>query len=344
MTGRRANSTILLGITIASIAMSILSLMIGAETVSFGQAWREWQSGASPAESPMLGILVQQRLPRTIAALIVGAGLALAGCAFQAMLRNPLAEPYTLGVASAGALGAWTATVLVAGYGMSRAWFGIPAVQLFAFLFAEADILIVYMLAARKDRVSPSVLLLGGVTMGMLANSGILLMRYLADPERLVTMDRWLMGGVDVLGYRPVAMLFFGVTPCLAVLWAQAAKLDQLGFGADLAEGRGVNVKRLQVITFGVSSLMTGIIVSVVGPIGFIGLIVPHAVRSLTGSRHRLLMPVSIIAGGGFLCFCDILARKILPGETPIGIVTTLFGGPFFLYLLMRRRFTDWET
>jgi len=341
---RRAHSTILLGIVLASAATIFLSLLIGAETISFGQAWHEWRSGASPAESPMLGILVQQRLPRTLAALIVGAGLALAGCAFQAMLRNPLAEPYTLGVASAGALGAWTATVLVAGYGMPRAWLGIPAVQLFAFLFAEADILIVYLLAARKDRVSPSVLLLGGVTMGMLANSGILLMRYLADPERLVTMDRWLMGGVDVLGYRPVATLFLGVTPCLIILWAQAAKLDQLGFGADLAEGRGVNVKRLQVITFGVSSLMTGIVVSVVGPIGFIGLIVPHAVRSLTGSRHRLLMPASIVAGGGFLCFCDILARKILPSETPIGIVTTLFGGPFFLYLLMRRRFTDWET
>ncbi|MCX5758163.1 MAG: iron chelate uptake ABC transporter family permease subunit, partial [Candidatus Hydrogenedentes bacterium] len=133
-------------------------------------------------------------------------------------------------------------------------------------------------------------------------------------------------------------------TPCLIILWAQAAKLDQLGFGTDLAEGRGINVKILQVVSFGVGSLMTAIIVSVVGPIGFIGLIVPHAVRTLTGSRHRLLMPASIIAGGGFLCFCDILARKILPGETPIGIVTTLFGGPFFLYLLMRRRFTDWEV
>ena len=341
---RRTHISPILAVVAASLAMMILSVAIGAESVSFSQAWREWRAGLSPAESPALGILLQQRLPRTFAALLVGAALALAGCAFQAMLRNPLAEPYTLGVASAGALGAWIATILTASYGMPRSLLGISAIQVFAFVFAEADIVIVYMLAARNARVSPSVLLLGGVTMGMLANSGILLMRYLADPERLVMMDRWLMGGVDVLGYAPVRTLFIGVTPCMLILLAQASKFDQLGFGAEIAAGRGVNVRVLQTITFGVASLMTAIIVSVVGPIGFVGLIVPHAVRAVTGSRHRILMPMSVVAGGGFLCLCDIIARKMLPGETPIGIVTTLFGGPFFLYLLLRRRFTDWEA
>ena len=341
---RRMHPSLIFALVAASLLMVVLSLFIGTESVNLRQAWAEWRSGLSPAETPMLGILLQQRLPRTLAALIVGAGLALAGCAFQAMLRNPLAEPYTLGVASAGALGAWTASILIAGYGVPRTVLGLPTMQLLPFVFAEADILLVYFLAARKQRVSPSVLLLGGVTMGMLCNSGILLMRYLADPERLVVMDRWLMGGVDVLGYAPVKTLFIGVTPCVIVLLAQAGKFDQLGFGEEIAAGRGINVKALQILTFAVSSLMTAIIVSVVGPIGFIGLIVPHAVRSVTGSRHRALMPVSVIAGAGFLCFCDILARKMLPGETPIGIVTTLFGGPFFIYLLMRRQFTDWET
>jgi iron complex transport system permease protein len=328
----------------ASLLMMVLSLLVGTESLSLQEAWREWRSGLPAAQAPVLGILVQQRLPRTLAALIVGSGLALAGCAFQAMLRNPLAEPYTLGVASAGACGAWTATVLIGAYGMPRSVLGIPAVQLFAFVFAELDILLVYLLAARKERLSPSVLLLGGVTMGMLANGGILFMRYLADPERVVMMDRWLMGGVDVLGYAPIRMLFLGVAPCMLILLAQAAKFDQLGFGVEIAAGRGINVKLLQVITFFIGSLMTAIIVSEVGTIGFVGLIVPHIVRSMTGSRHRLLMPVSVLVGGGFLCFCDIVARKALPGETPIGIITTLLGGPFFLYLLMRRRFTDWET
>ncbi len=341
---RRVRTPFVLLLVIGSIAIIIASIFVGTETLSIRQAWQEWQSGRPYAETPVLGILLQQRLPRTLAALIVGSGLALAGCGFQAMLRNPLAEPYTLGVASAGAFGAWTATILVAGYGLPRSFLGISPVQILAFIFAEIDILVVYLLAARKERISPSVLLLGGVTMGMLANGGILFMRYFADPERVVMMDRWLMGGVDVLGYAPVKTLFIGVAPCILILLAQASKYDQLGFGAEIAAGRGINVKALQVTTFLVGSLLTAIIVSVVGTIGFVGLIVPHAVRSVTGSRHRLLMPMSVLAGGAFLCFCDIIARKILPGETPIGIVTTLFGGPFFLYLLMNRRFTDWDA
>lgn len=325
-----------------SVAMVLVSLLTGAESLSMARAWNEWRSGIPLTQAPTLSILVQQRMPRTLAALLVGSGLALVGCAFQAMLRNPLATPYTLGVASAGAFGAWTATVLMASYGLTRSILGVSSVQVFAFVFAEVDILIVYFLAARRGKVSPTVLLLGGVTMGMLSNSGILLMRYLSDPERLKMMDHWLMGGVDVLGYGPVLTLAVGVVPCVVLLLVQMAKFDQLGFGVEIAAGRGVNVRFLQTTTFFVGSLMTAVIVSVAGPIGFVGLIVPHAVRSLTGSRHRLLMPVSVIAGGGFLCFCDIVARRLLPGETPIGIVTTLLGGPFFLYLLMRRRFTDW--
>lgn len=336
---------LVVALPVASLAMIVLSLLVGTESLSLRQAWLEWSSDLPLHETPTLSILVQQRLPRTLAAIIAGGGLALVGCAFQAMLRNPLATPYTLGVASAGAFGAWTASVLAASYGVSRSILGIPTIQLLAFVFAELDILIVYLIATRKGRISPTVLLLGGVTLGMLSNSGILFMRYLAQPDQLKMMDRWLMGGVDVLGYSPVKTLFLCIVPCVAVLLAQAGKFDQLGFGEEIAAGRGVNVRLLQAFTFLVGSLTTAIIVSVVGPIGFVGLIVPHAVRSVTGSRHRILMPVSVIVGGGFLCLCDIVARKIIGGgEMPIGIVTSLLGGPFFLYLLMRRHFTDWET
>lgn len=337
--------TIMIALGVLCILMVGASLVIGTEQLDLGQAWREWRAGTPLDAAPTLGILVQQRMPRTLAALIVGCGLALAGCAFQALLRNPLAEPYTLGISSAGAFGAWTATILVEAYQWPSSVLGVPMIQFCAFTFAIADMVTVYLLSARRSRVSPSVLLLSGVTLGLLANSGILLMRYLADPQRLVSMDRWLMGGVDVLGYqKEVIPLFVGVTPCVLILLAQASKFDQLGFGAEIAAGRGVNVTRLQFITFGVGSFLTAIIVSKVGPIGFVGLIVPHLVRGVTGSRHRILMPLTALAGGAFLCFCDIIARKILPGETPIGIVTTIIGGPFFLFLLMRRRFTDWQT
>ena len=342
MIPQRYQFPLILLLIAGSFALIFASLAIGAEPISLRQAWADWRAGLSYAESPSLSILIQQRLPRTLAALIAGSGLALAGCAFQALLRNPLATPYTLGVASWGALGAWTATVLH-GHGVRLFLFGLPPVETFAFLFAAFDVVIIYMLAVGRARMAPTVLLLAGVTMGMLANSGILLMRYLADPERLVVMDRWLMGGVDVLGFNPVIALFIGVTPCLLILLAQSAKYDQLGFGEELAAGRGVNVRRLQLTTFLIGSLMTAVIVSRVGPIGFVGLIVPHAIRGVVGSRHRLLMPLSLIAGGAFLCFCDIIARRVMPGETPIGIITTLIGGPLFIYLLVRRRLTDWR-
>jgi len=341
---RRLRKTVVALLIAASVVMVVASLAIGSADLSLAQAWAEWRAGTPLRDAPALSVLVQQRVPRTLAALLVGSGLALAGCSFQALLRNPLATPYTLGIASAGALGAWTATILIQGFGWSLVVLGPRPVQMLAFLFAAMDMAIVYSLAARRARLSPSVLLLAGVTMGMLANSGILLMRYLADPERLVRMDRWLMGGVDVIGYEPIKILFIGVTPCMAILLAQSAKFDQLGFGLEVAAGRGVNVTLLQLITFLVGSLMTAVIVSIVGPIGFVGLIVPHAVRAVTGSRHRILMPVSAVVGGAFLCGCDIVARKVVTGEFPIGIVTSLIGGPFFLYLLMRRQFTDWET
>ena len=331
-------------VLLVCLGLMLLSLLVGSERLSLAQAWLEWRSATPLSEAPTLSILLHQRLPRTIAAIIAGAGLALAGCAFQALLRNPLATPYTLGVASAAALGAWTAFLLADAGWFVTGFLGISSIQWFAFLFATADVLLVYLLASRRLHSSPTILLLAGVTMGMLANSGIMLTRYLAQPDRLVMMDRWLMGGVDVLGYGPVMNLLIGVTPCIVLLWMQADKYDQFGFGAEMAAGRGVNVSRLQLVTFFLGSLMVAVIVSEVGPIGFIGLIVPHAVRTVTGARHRLLMPMSLATGGAFLCFCDILARQMLPGETPIGIVTTLIGAPFFLYLLMRRRFTDWET
>ncbi len=339
----RIRYSVIAAILMLSLLIVVASLVFGTESLSMLQAWREWRAQTPLYEAPTLSILLTQRIPRTLAALLTGAGLALAGCSFQALLRNPLATPYTLGVASSGALGAWLAFILMDAGWIGGYFLGAPSVQCFAFLFAGADTLLVYLLASRKTRTSPSVLLLAGVTMGMLANSGIMLTRYLAAPERLMMMDRWLMGGVDVLGYKPVITLLAGVAPCAVLLLAQAAKFDQFGFSAEVAAGRGVHVGRLQVLTFLTGSLMTAVIVSEVGPIGFVGLIIPHSVRVITGPRHTLLMPLSVVVGGAFLCACDIAARKLLPGETPIGIITTLIGGPFFLFLLMRRKFTDWE-
>jgi iron complex transport system permease protein len=341
---RRVSGPLAAIIVLVCFGIAAASLLVGTETLSLGRAWRDWQSGMAWNDSPTLSVLVNQRLPRTLAAFMAGGALALVGCAFQALLRNPLATPYTLGVASAGALGAWAATVLLQGTALWFTIFHFTPVHLGAFLFALLDVLIIYAIAARHSRMAPSVLLLTGVTLGMLANALIMFLRFLASPEKLVIMDRFLMGGVDVVGYDFVQSLFIGLTPCAVILLAQAVKLDQLGFGTELAASRGVQVKRLQAVVFLVGSLATALVAASVGPIGFVGLIVPHSVRALTGSRHRLLMPLSLAAGGAFLCLCDIVARKILPGETPIGIITALCGGPFFLYLLVRRGGREWES
>ncbi|NUM56242.1 MAG: iron ABC transporter permease [Candidatus Hydrogenedentes bacterium] len=336
----RAVAILLCAIVCAALVLA--SIAIGTESIDLRDAFTQWRSGADLAGARELNIVLTLRLPRTLLALLAGAGLALAGCAFQALLRNPLATPYTLGIDSFAALGAYTATVLGAGTAMNV--LGYSLVQVAAFAAATLDVLIIYAMATRARRMSPLVLLLAGVTLGLLANSGILFLRYLAKPEQLINMDRWLMGGVDLIGYEPVWTLLIGIVPCALVLLAQAARFDQLGFGEDLAAGRGVDVRRLQVTTFLVCSIMTGVIVSKVGPIGFVGLVVPHAVRTITGSRHRVLMPMSMVAGGAFLCLCDIIARKAMTGETPIGIITSIVGAPFFLYLLVRRRFADWDS
>jgi iron complex transport system permease protein len=338
----RIRKAAIVALILVSVCIVLASVIIGAETISPAQAWREWRAHVPMSEAPTLSVFLQQRVPRTLAALLAGSGLALAGAAFQAMLRNPLATPYTLGVSSAGAFGAFTATVLATTYGWSHSYLGFSGVEVFSFLFAAIDVLLIYVLAVQKARVSPAVLLLAGVTLGMIANAGIMMMQQLMNPEWLVIMTRWTMGHLSIIGYDPVLALTIGVLPCMAVLLAQAGKFDQLGFGEELAAGRGVNVRRLQVVTFLVGSLMTAIIVSKVGPIGFVGLIVPHAVRTVTGTRHRSLLPLSMIVGGAFLCLCDIVARRLLPGETPVGIITALVGGPFFLYLLLRRRLTEW--
>lgn len=323
--------------------LAVASLTIGTESLDLRTAWREIRAGVAASESPTISILLYQRLPRTLAALLAGCGLAIAGCSFQALLRNPLATPYTLGIASAGALGAWCASIAFSTSVSGAVLLGFSLKQVLAFTFAMMNTGIIYLIAANRARVSSNVLLLAGVSLGMLSNAGIMFMRYFAAPDKLVMMDRWLMGGVNILGYGPIRVLAAGVIPCSLFLLLQAAKFDQLGLGADIAEGRGVDVRRLQTGTFVVGSLMVAIIVSEVGPIGFVGLIVPHAVRAFTGSRHRILMPLTMLAGSAFLCLCDIIARKILTGETPIGIVTSLFGVPFFLFLLFRKRDLEWE-
>jgi iron complex transport system permease protein len=275
------------------------------------------------------------RLPRTLAAAVVGATLAAAGVVFQALLRNPLATPFTLGVSAGAALGA----ILAISLPVSMGWAGVGTVPIASFAGALGAVAIVYFLATvRRRGLSTSVLLLAGITLNSFFSSLILFVQYLADFTQTFRTVRWLMGDLDVAGYAPIlAALPFTLLAFGAFAWLPRS-LNVLALGEDAAAARGVDVLRTQRIAFLSASLATGAAVSLGGPVGFIGIIVPHLVRLMVGSDHRLVLPASALFGSAFLVACDVASRSLLaPRQLPVGILTALIGGPFFLWLLIRK-------
>ncbi len=276
------------------------------------------------------------RLPRTLAGALVGAMLASAGVVFQGLLRNPLATPFTLGVSAGAALGAMLAIT----FGSSLHWLGVPLAPLASFLGSLVAVAVVYFLASARHRgLSTNVLLLAGVTMNAFFSALILFVQYFADFAETFRILRWLMGDLDISSYQPLLTALPLVIVSLAVFAWLARPLNLLSLGADAAESRGVDVTRAQRAAFISASLATGAAVSVGGPVGFIGIIVPHLVRLLVGSDHRIVLPASALFGAAFLIACDALARTVMsPLELPVGVITALIGGPFFLWLLVRQR------
>jgi len=276
------------------------------------------------------------RLPRTLAGAVVGSMLASAGVVFQGLLRNPLATPFTLGVSAGAALGAMLAIT----FSWSFAWAGVSAAAAASFLGSLAAVGIVYALARARHRgLSTNVLLLAGVTMNAFFSALILFVQYFADFSQTYRILRWLMGDLDVSSYQPiVTALPFVVLSLVSFAWL-ARPLNLLSLGDESAETRGLNVTAAQRTAFVTASLATGAAVSVGGPVGFIGIVVPHLVRLIVGPDHRLVLPASALFGAAFLVGCDVLARTVMsPIELPVGVITALIGGPFFLWLLVRKR------
>ena len=282
-------------------------------------------------------VILMQRVPRIALGLLAGGGLALAGAVFQALLRNPLATPHTLGVSAGGALGAALALSL----GLSAPSLGpvpLGPVQFFALAGAMVNMGIIYAFARRRGAVSPLMLLLAGVTLALVCSALIMFVRFISAPDKLVMVDRWLMGGLDVHGYRSLAGVLPLFLPALVLMVCEANALNQLTLGEEMAGARGVNVTAVQTEAFLAGSILTASVVSVAGPIGFVGLIVPHAGRAVAGPDHRLLLGLSFFGGGAFLAAADTVARSAFaPSELPVGVLTAMLGGPFFLVLLLRR-------
>jgi iron complex transport system permease protein len=329
---RRRVVTAVAGFGAMAIAAVTLAPLVGSTSISLARAF----DFSTPfADNVDAQIFFVARLPRTLAGALVGAALATAGVVFQGLLRNPLATPFTLGVSAGAALGAMLAITF--DWTLGVAW--IPAVPAAAFVGAAGAVGIVYALArARQRGLSTDVLLLAGVTLNAFFSALILGVQYFADFADSYRTLRWLMGDLDVSSYEPIVAALPLMAISLATFAWLARPLNLLSLGPDSAETRGVAVASAQRRAFFSASLVTGAAVSIGGPVGFIGIIVPHLVRLLVGADHRVVLPASALFGAAFLVGCDVLARTILsPVEVPVGVITALLGGPFFLWLLVRK-------
>lgn len=321
------------GFGLLAVTAILTAPLVGSTHISFRRAFDRTIPFADNVDAQIFFIA---RLPRTLAGALVGSMLASAGVVFQGLLRNPLATPFTLGVSAGAALGAMLAIT----FSWSFAWAGLSAAAAASFLGSLAAVGIVYALArARHHGLSTNVLLLAGVTMNAFFSALILFVQYFADFSQTYRILRWLMGDLDISSYQPVvtALPFF-VLSFASFVWL-ARPLNLLSLGDESAGTRGLNVTAAQRTAFVSASLATGAAVSVGGPVGFIGIVVPHLVRLIVGPDHRLVLPASALFGAAFLVGCDVLARTVMsPIELPVGVITALIGGPFFLWLLVRKR------
>jgi len=323
---RALAAALLLG---ASVLAVLLSVRYGAVDLSLAQVLDAVRGQG--AESHRV-IIQELRLPRAILAVLVGGGLALSGAVFQALLRNPLAEPYILGISGGAAAGA--VLVLALGLVAVASW----ALPLAAFAGALVAIALVFGVAASADRrLDVRVLLLAGVVVGAFFSACIALILALTDAPTVRSAVLWMMGSLSGASWRTVGVVAAYTLPSAVLILGLARALNAMAIGEETASYLGTEVERVKRGAYGVASLIAAAGVAFTGVIGFVGLIIPHGVRLVVGSDHRALLPLSFLAGAGFLTLADLLARTLMaPVEIPIGVITAFVGVPFFLILLRR--------
>lgn len=318
-----------MGATLLSAGVMVAAILVGVRSIAWLDLLRGVQSGVDA------DIVWRIRLPRVCLGFASGAVLALGGLALQAVFRNPLATPYTLGVSSGAALGA----ALYMKAGTSFAVVGISGLSLAAWLAATAATALLFGLTRAGRGFSTATLLLTGVTLSFFLSSILLFVQYIGDVATSFRVGRWLLGGLEVVGFDPLLQLAPFATAGVITLLMTRRELDLLAMGDESAASRGIDVSRVKVRVLIAVSAMVGSVVAICGPIGFVGLIVPHMARVLIGPQHDRLMPLCLVGGGTFLVLCDTVARMVAaPVEIPVGVITALLGGPFFLALLLRQQ------
>jgi len=315
-------------LVLVSILVLIFSPGLGKQLIWPWDAF--WQT--NPLESQ---IYWQIRLPRALFAFVAGAGLAISGLTFQALFRNPLATPYTLGIASGASLGA----VLASFFGLTLyiGAYSFPGV--FGLLGAFGTTLLVYSLSRLRRYFSMEMLLMAGVAINYWMASAVVFVQYASDYTNIFRVLRTLMGGFEGISYSSFIELLPFLIPGMLILINRHNELNLIAMGDEIAAGRGMDLARTRKELFFATALIVGGTVAICGPIGFVEIVAPYICRLLIGANHRLLLPATLCLGGSLLCICDTIARTVIaPGEIPVGALTALLGGPFFLWLLLRKK------
>ncbi|HHY37174.1 MAG TPA: iron chelate uptake ABC transporter family permease subunit [Firmicutes bacterium] len=339
--------TIILILFVSLLVSVIMALGIGAVPIPPGETVQILGSSLplvgrlfSPASGPIVPshftIVTKLRLPRVLLAVLVGSSLAVSGATFQGLFKNPMADPYIIGVSAGAALGGTTALAL----SMRFRFLGIGAVPFFAFLGALLTMILVYNLARVGQRVPVMSLLLAGIAVGSVLQALVSLVTYFSESE-LQKIVFWLMGSLAGRSWDYFFLALPYVLVSMFIIWLHARDLNALLLGEEPAQHLGIDVERTKKYLLWAASMLTAVAVATSGLIGFVGLVVPHVVRLLFGPDHRLLLPAAALSGAVFLVWVDTCARILLPPqELPVGILTALLGGPFFLYLLRKRKNT----
>lgn len=325
----RRHTIALAGILVFSVAVVLVAPWIGMQRLG-------WDEVFGAGEGLAGNIFWKLRVPRVLTGFLAGCGLALGGTVFQALFRNPLAEPFTLGV-SAGA-SAGVAFALFLGGGVVLGGF-LALENVFAFVGAMLAVGIVFALSRRRAEGASATILLAGVAVNFFFSSLILLLQHLVDPHNAARMFRAMIGGISGAGQKQLLLASPFVLLGAAAAFAYWRELDIMSFGEDVALSRGVDAAAVRRRLFVGVSLMVGGITALCGPVGFVGLVAPHICRLLVGPGHGRLLIGAGLFGGAFLVLADLLARTVIaPTELPVGVVSSLCGAPFFLWLLLRKR------
>lgn len=300
--------------------------------------WNKLLGKSSSTINPTFPFVIMDvRLPRILTSALVGGGLAVAGAVFQAILLNPLADPYTLGISSGAAFGASLAIILTLFGIVVPAWFSIPV---FAFIGAMATLIGVFSLASTDNKLSSNTLILSGVIIAAILSAGIGFIKYLAD-EQVGIIIFWLMGSFVGRTWSDVFTTLVIVIPGLLFTLYFARDLNIMALGERTANTLGVESGRVKKMLLVCASLITAICVSVSGIIGFVGLIIPHLLRMILGPDNRILLPACFLGGATLLLGADTITRAWLPSEIPIGVLTSLIGGPFFCYIFRKKQLAN---